>query len=1188
MMEGVYSDLPLVSLSLWTILTTIMAVYLKIATLNTGGLRSSAEKRTAIFDLIKENKIDICLLQETNLETHEEKMIEYKWGEGNAVFNSKQTPTREVGGLAILAGHKEIKFGPVLGDEEGRVMAVEVDVHNKKFHIVNIHAPNTGGGHATSAQKQFFENLDPYLQTNNPLIIGGDFNFVEDPTRDRLPPANHSNDRVGKNSFQLIKDVYELRDPSNDNDQIAPYFTRERNSTFSRIDRFYIQKNTTVKNTDVAETPLSDHKLVHLDIEISSNQKRGKGRWCANTRIYQREDFREEIHKITETLKEDPTYQNDIISWWKNYKNHIKKSHIKFAKIQKKEILEQQQHLELNLKVAEINVRLDPYNSRYRTQYQNAKKILKNSILTKTREKMAKNRYNNFGPNYFRTKEFYRQFRQNQKKTHIEKLKDHEGQMVNTPQGLMNTAHRFYKDLYKKQNTNDTKKQHFIDMVEQCITQEQNIELNNPMADEEIKIAIRDTKIGRAPGLDGIPIDFYKEFIDIILEPLSRLLNKIFLFGETPYDMKMALISLAFKKDDPTSIKCYRPISLLNNDLKIMTKVMSKRMEKVLKGMICETQYACPGKKISTAIHLLRDIYQHSKERRHENYIVSIDFIKAYDSVDRDYLAKLLDKFGFRGNFLETLKSLFTGTGAKIIINGFITKTVKLRRGIKQGDALSLYLFLIALEPLMRAIKNNSQLIGVWTPGGKIFKTIGYADDLNTLLSHPFSLRVLLNVLKDFGEATGLKVQPEGTTKCSTCLITTIITPTNQLPALKYTTQGIQILGSAIGEQGYIDNFLQEKFETTIPKIEALTNPCHTYNTRAALAQSKILSLFTYNAQFHPIPGEIRRQTDQVMRKFAISQNAALHQYYTATHDTQHGGYGITHVSKNAELFSLLHVFHYIADKLQGSEIAPEFAFAEFYLGHQLAPLVGFRRNNTTPHSETPSWFYRNILDIIQYYKITREELIEGKLGIIYKRICNGSTRPTGTRSDNTQFRPTPPEPNIEIHSPHLPHYLQTFSYRRIKNILPLNANFSMEWGIQGPANCTFCNRHPETNTHLFLDCHYTSIIWAALGRITQWDITDSEILNLYFRPNSEHKESKIILVALATHIIWKQRNNTKHNSESRFANQFGLIRQIWAKIKGRLTYEQRRPQDRLTIQLRELEGKFKNFFSSASRSLPD
>ena len=88
-----------------------MTVFLKIATLNTGGLCSSREKRLAIFDLIKENKIDICLLQETNFEPFEEKQIEYLWEVGDIAFNSKQIQTRDVGGLAILAGHKEIKFG---------------------------------------------------------------------------------------------------------------------------------------------------------------------------------------------------------------------------------------------------------------------------------------------------------------------------------------------------------------------------------------------------------------------------------------------------------------------------------------------------------------------------------------------------------------------------------------------------------------------------------------------------------------------------------------------------------------------------------------------------------------------------------------------------------------------------------------------------------------------------------------------------------------------------------------------------------------------------------------------------------------------------------------------------------------------------------------------------------------------
>ena len=153
--------------------------------------------------------------------------------------------------------------------------------------------------------------------------------------------------------------------------------------------------------------------------------------------------------------------------------------------------------------------------------------------------------------------------------------------------------------------------------------------------------------------------------------------------------------------------------------------------------------------------------------------------------------------------------------------------------------------------------------------------------------------------------------------------------------------------------------------------------------------------------------------------------------------------------------------------------------------------------------------------------------------------------------------------------------------------ILPLNANFSMDWGLQGQANCTFCNRHPETDTHIFSDCSYTNIIWAALGRITGWEITDSEI-NLNFPTQCENKIVKVILVSITTHAIWKERNNSKHNPNSRITNQIGLVRKIWAKLKGRLHYELRRHDDNLKMLLRELVGKFDSFFSTAGRALPD
>jgi len=144
-----------------------------------------------------------------------------------------------------------------------------------------------------------------------------------------------------------------------------------------------------------------------------------------------------------------------------------------------------------------------------------------------------------------------------------------------------------------------------------------------------------------------------------------------------------------------------------------------------------------------------------------------------------------------------------------------------------------------------------------------------------------------------------------------------------------------------------------------------------------------------------------------------------------------------------------------------------------------------------------------------------------------------------------------------------------------------------MDWGLERPANCTFCNRHLETNVHLFADCSYTNIFWAAIGRITGWVIQEHEILQLEFRDVGSEKEAKIILVSLANHTLWKQRNEIKHNPGTRLPNQFTLIRKIWSKVKGRLTFERRRPTANLTTELGLLQDKFNYFFSNAWRELP-
>ena len=86
---------------------------------------------------------------------------------------------------------------------------------------------------------------------------------------------------------------------------------------------------------------------------------------------------------MTEDLKRKDSYQTNIIEWWRVYKQQVKKLHIRYSKLHKQENLDEKKKLEIDLKLAEINLRLDPYNSRYRTNYQNTKNKLRAFTLKK-------------------------------------------------------------------------------------------------------------------------------------------------------------------------------------------------------------------------------------------------------------------------------------------------------------------------------------------------------------------------------------------------------------------------------------------------------------------------------------------------------------------------------------------------------------------------------------------------------------------------------------------------------------------------------------------------------------------------------------------------------------------------------------------------------------------------------------
>ena len=196
---------------------------------------------------------------------------------------------------------------------------------------------------------------------------------------------------------------------------------------------------------------------------------------------------------------------------------------------------------------------------------------------------------------------------------------------------------------------------------------------------------------GKSPGIDGIPIKFYKEFIEIIKKDLQKIFNEIlFTNKKTPKTWNQAIITLIPKKGDTHYQKHWRPISLLCVDYKIPTKVLVSRLKYILPDII-STEQNCyiPNRTIFDNLFLIRDIISYTKQKNNHFYLLQIDQEKTVDKIDRTFLYKTTEKMGFSPLFINFLQTLYKQNISMITNNGFLSPQVLLQRGLRPGCPLS-------------------------------------------------------------------------------------------------------------------------------------------------------------------------------------------------------------------------------------------------------------------------------------------------------------------------------------------------------------------------------------------------------------------------------------------------------------------------------------------------------------------
>ncbi len=283
--------------------------------------------------------------------------------------------------------------------------------------------------------------------------------------------------------------------------------------------------------------------------------------------------------------------------------------------------------------------------------------------------------------------------------------------------------------------------------------------LEEPISQEEVIAAITSLQSGKSPGPDGFPSEFYKKFSVQLAPFLTTVFSESFKSGTLPPTLNQACISLLLKKDkDPLDCASYRPISLLNCDVKILAKVLASRLEDVLPTVISpdQTGFIKNRQSFFNIRRLLNVVYfQHQSV---PECVVSLDAEKAFDRVEWEYLFLVLEKFGFGPAFLSWIKLLYSAPSAVVLTNGLSSQPFNLHRGTRQGCPLSPLLFALAIEPLAIALRECQQITGI-TCGEAVHKVTLYADDLLLFISNPqTSLPAALSLLENFGQLSGYRL----------------------------------------------------------------------------------------------------------------------------------------------------------------------------------------------------------------------------------------------------------------------------------------------------------------------------------------------------------------------------------------------------------------------------------------------
>ncbi len=899
----------------------------KAAAVNVNGLAAQS-KRREFFASLQEQRCTVTLLAETHCTSDDQARRWVQEGagpgrpwQGTALWaNQAEQGGRAAGGVGILLADSLCGEAaePVVEhiSPSGRVLKVSwLTPWGQRVAAVAVYAPCTA-----QDRPDFFlgEYLDALCTgTQQGMIVGGDFNCVMRP-EDVLPAPGQQAADSGRlhggaelqvaNMLAGLQDACLLQHPGLR--QPTHYTQQPEGTSGGRIDYIFLSQDLVdggwLRAAQQHRRFPSDHRMVSVKLQPPTTPEAGPRRWRFPNHLLGVQPFVTQLEqqlREARTALEQQVPQLDPATLWERLKALAASAAQQLQQQIKSEKQQQLRRLRQALAAerrAAVNIP-DQHAVQRQLAAEQALSAAENARLAQ-QAAATEPLYELYGEKS--TYWFHQLGRAPLAPQFIAEVQRSDGSTV-AAKGKEGVAAAgglladFYDPatggLFSRHPTDPQQQAVMLEAVDKRLDEQQQQQCRGEEEDgmltlREAEAALTSLPRGKAPGSDGLTYEFYTAMWEVVGEPLVAAFNYSFQQPELRLSetQRLGLITLIYKgggkpRANPAS---YRPITLLNGDLKIVAKVMVHRFGPACASLIDETQTAfVPGRDIAdNVLHHLEEIdylQEVGVQQGQQGCILFLDFEKAYDRLDRDWLRRCMETMCFPESSMRWVRLLLAGTMGRIVFNGgHRSRVFDIPSGCAQGSPLSPLLYVIAAQPLAakcRQLQREGSISSIRMPDGTPAPcSHQHADDTTLHAETVAHVRTLLHrAVEPFCAASGAKLN---TQKCQGMVLGAHpalvgADPDTGVVFVDTAVDPIKHLGVPLSVRG-VSAFAEQLYQQRLSSIGFRARIWGRYNLtllgRCEVARQVLASCLVYHAQFVPVPEHLMRPIQRRISAFVL------------------------------------------------------------------------------------------------------------------------------------------------------------------------------------------------------------------------------------------------------------------------------------------------------------------------------